>query len=69
MKIADGWQDYKILATANGMKLESWKDVILLARTLHHTFCRVDVRYKRARLGAGNRRTARIREEVQHNEA
>ena len=30
MKIADGWQDYKILATANGMKLESWKDVILL---------------------------------------
>ncbi len=30
MKTADCWQDYKILATANGMKLESWKDVILL---------------------------------------
>ena len=30
MKTAEGWQDYKILATANGMKLERWKDVILL---------------------------------------
>ena len=30
MKTADCWQDYKILATANGMKLESWKDIILL---------------------------------------
>ena len=30
MKTADDWQDYKILATGNGLKLESWKDVILL---------------------------------------
>lgn len=30
MKTADGWQDYKILATGGGMKLESWKDIILL---------------------------------------
>ncbi len=30
MKTADDWQDYKILATANGMKLERWKDVVLL---------------------------------------
>lgn len=30
MKTADCWQDYKILATANGMKLESWKGIILL---------------------------------------
>lgn len=30
MKIADGWQDYKILATSDGMKLENWKGVILL---------------------------------------
>ncbi len=30
MKIADDWQDYKIIATSDGMKLESWKGVILL---------------------------------------
>lgn len=30
MKIADGWQDYKILGTSDGMKLENWKGVILL---------------------------------------
>ena len=30
MRIADDWQDYKILATSDGMKLESWKDIILL---------------------------------------
>ena len=30
MRTADDWQDYKILATGNGMKLEIWKDIILL---------------------------------------
>ena len=30
MKTADDWQDYKIIATSNGMKLERWKDVVLL---------------------------------------
>lgn len=30
MKIADDWQDYKILATSDGMKLENWKGVVLL---------------------------------------
>ncbi len=30
MKIADGWKDYKILATGDGMKLERWGDVVLL---------------------------------------
>ena len=30
MKTADDWQDYKILATGNGMKLERWKEVVLL---------------------------------------
>ena len=30
MKVADDWQDYKILATGDGMKLEMWKDVCLL---------------------------------------
>ncbi len=30
MKIADGWQDYRIISTGGGMKLERWKDVVLL---------------------------------------
>lgn len=30
MKTADDWQDYKITATSDGMKLERWKDVVLL---------------------------------------
>lgn len=30
MKIANGWQDYKILATSDGMKLEDWNGVRLL---------------------------------------
>ncbi len=30
MKIADGWKDYKIIATGDGMKLERWGNVVLL---------------------------------------
>ncbi len=30
MKISNGWQDYKIIATSDGMKLENWRGVILL---------------------------------------
>ena len=30
MKTADGWQDYRIISTGGGMKLEMWKDVVLL---------------------------------------
>lgn len=30
MKISDGWKDYKIIATGDGMKLELWGDVCLL---------------------------------------
>jgi 23S rRNA (cytosine1962-C5)-methyltransferase len=30
MKIADKWKDYKIIATADGMKLERWGSVCLL---------------------------------------
>ena len=30
MKIADGWKDYQIIATGDGMKLERWGDVCLL---------------------------------------
>ncbi len=30
MRTVDDWQDYKILATSDGMKLERWGDVVLL---------------------------------------
>ena len=30
MRTVDDWQDYKIIATSDGMKLELWKDVCLL---------------------------------------
>lgn len=30
MKIARGWQDYEIIATSNGEKLERWKDIVLI---------------------------------------
>lgn len=30
MKIADGWRDYRIIATGDGMKLERWGEVCLL---------------------------------------
>lgn len=30
MFVTDSWQDYEILDTGNGMKLERWKDIILL---------------------------------------
>lgn len=30
MKTADKWEDYKIIATGDGMKLERWKNVTLL---------------------------------------
>lgn len=30
MKIAQGWKDYEVIATGNGMKLERWKDITLL---------------------------------------
>ena len=30
MKIADGWKDYRVLATSNGYKKEKWNNIILL---------------------------------------
>ena len=30
MKTADGWRDYRVLATGDGYKLEDWKGVLLL---------------------------------------
>ena len=33
MWIADGWNDYEVLDTSAGEKLERWGDYILYART------------------------------------
>jgi len=30
MLVSNEWQDYKIIKASNGMKLESWKDILLL---------------------------------------
>ena len=30
MLVSNKWQDYKIIKTSKGMKLESWKDILLL---------------------------------------
>ncbi len=30
MFVTDSWQDYELLDTGNGMKLERWKDIVLL---------------------------------------
>ena len=30
MLVSNEWKDYKILKTSNGMKLESWRDILLL---------------------------------------
>ncbi len=30
MLVSNNWEDYKILKTSKGMKLESWKDILLL---------------------------------------
>ena len=30
MKTADGWRDYRVIATGDGYKLEDWKGVLLL---------------------------------------
>lgn len=30
MRIAENWQDYTVLATGDGYKLERWKDIVLL---------------------------------------
>jgi len=32
IKVADGWTDYRVLATGNGMKLECWSNNIILLR-------------------------------------
>ncbi len=62
MKTANNWQDYKILATSDGMKLESWKGINLLRpdpqviwKTDEDLYARSDVHavYKRSQKGGG----------------
>ena len=62
MKIAADWQDYKILATGDGYKLERWKDVVLLRpdpqviwKAREDLFARkdVDAVYRRSDKGGG----------------
>lgn len=61
MKTANGWQDYKIIATSDGMKLENWKGVILLRPDPQviwkgeNLFSRKDVNaiYRRSEKGGG----------------
>ncbi len=62
MKIATDWQDYKILATGDGYKLERWKDVVLLRpdpqviwKAREDLFARkdVDAVYRRSDKGGG----------------
>ena len=62
MKIADGWKDYKIIATGDGMKLERWGDVVLLrpdpqviwrsSRDLY-AYGGIDAVYRRSAKGGG----------------
>ena len=61
MKIADGWHDYKIIATSEGMKLEDWKGVILLrpdpqviwkGRDLN-SYANINAVYRRSEKGGG----------------
>ncbi len=60
---ATGWEDYKILATSDGMKLEQWKDIYLLRpdpQVIWHTgknlseFPKLNARYIRSSSGGGS---------------
>ena len=62
MKIADGWKDYRILATGDGMKLERWGNVTLLrpdpqviwrARGDLYSRPDIDAVYRRSEKGGG----------------
>ena len=42
MKLADGWKDYNVIATGDGMKLERWGDIVLLRpdpQVIWHASC------------------------------
>jgi len=62
MKIADGWKDYSVIATGDGLKLERWKDVILLrpdpqiiwpAQFNLESFAGINAIYRRSEKGGG----------------
>ncbi len=62
MRIADGWQDYKIIATGDGYKLERWGDVVLLrpdpqviwkAQRDLFAYPEIDALYRRSDKGGG----------------
>ena len=62
MRIAQDWQDYKIIATGDGYKLERWKDVVLLrpdpqviwrAKTDLFAYPGTDAVYRRSDKGGG----------------
>ncbi|MCD8372629.1 MAG: class I SAM-dependent methyltransferase [Clostridia bacterium] len=62
MKVADKWKDYQILATGGGMKLERWKDTVLLRpdpqviwEASYDIFSdsRIDAVYRRSAKGGG----------------
>lgn len=62
MKIAEDWQDYKILATSNGEKLENWKGVVLIRPDPQviwqgkdlNSLCEVNAVYHRSEKGGGS---------------
>ena len=62
MRIASNWQDYSIIATGDGYKLERWKDVYLLrpdpqviwpAQTDLFAYPKLNAYYKRSEKGGG----------------
>lgn len=63
MKVADLWEDYEIIATGDGMKLERWGDVYLLRpdpQVIWHSsfalsaYPKLNAVYKRSEKGGGS---------------
>lgn len=62
VKIAEGWKDYKIIATGDGEKLERWGDLILLrpdpqiiwhAKSRLSDYKGINAKYERSATGGG----------------
>jgi len=62
MRVADRWQDYQIIDTSNGEKLERWGNVTLIRpdpQIIWNTpkgeeWCRANARYNRSKSGGGS---------------
>ncbi len=63
IRLAENWQDYSVLATGDGYKLERWKDVVLLrpdpqviwrAQRDLFAYPRLDAVYHRSEKGGGS---------------